>query len=263
MACDLNSHGAVEKLITSEKPDCILNCAAVANIDVCEKEPLLAEEMNSLLPKRLAAVAGTLGIKIIHISTDAVFDGIRGGYSETDAPSPVNVYGRTKLAGENGVLTINPKAIVARVNFFGWSLSGKRSLAEWFYNNLKNNNKISGFTDIYFCPVLVNILCDTLARLAESGTSGVYHVVGGEAISKYDFGIKLAEKFGFDRGLISKAAFSKNQDVAPRGGQMTLSTLKLYENAGMTMPGVDESLEGFHALCAEHYPERLRSMLAV
>jgi dTDP-4-dehydrorhamnose reductase len=137
--------GAVENLIDEVQPDWVINCAALAIVDACERDPNLARKFNVEFPGKLAAIVARGGARLIHISTDAVFDGQRGDYTEDDTPNPLSVYARTKLEGEWAVSEADPNAIVARVNLFGWSLTGKRSLAEWFYNNLRAGERNDGF----------------------------------------------------------------------------------------------------------------------
>ena len=141
---------------------------------------------NAELPGRIAEVCAQRGISLIHISTDAVFSGEKSGaYSETDEPSPRSVYARTKLAGEAAVLQAYPQATVARVNFYGWSLSGRRSLAEFFVNNLSRGATVNGFTDVTFCPMFVNHLsailikmlsADLPRRVSRGGSAGIDQV---------------------------------------------------------------------------------------
>jgi dTDP-4-dehydrorhamnose reductase len=119
------------------------------------------------------------------------------------------LYARTKLKGEQVVLAANPQALVARVNFFGWSLSGSRSLSEWFFNNLSAGNSIMGFTDVYFCPLLANDLAKILLKMLDIGAQGLFHVVSSECSSKYDFGVRLARLFDFDETLIRPALVSE------------------------------------------------------
>ena len=135
------------------------------------------------------------------VSTDAVFDGQASGpngYSETDPVRPINSYAESKALGERNVLSANPDAIVARVNFFGWSISGRRSLSEFFYTNLKAGRVVSGFTDVFFSPLYVRDLSRILVRLLESSERGVFHVFGAKTLSKYDFGVEIAKAFGFN-----------------------------------------------------------------
>ena len=227
---DLIEPGALEKLIDECQPEWVINCAALANLEACEANPALAEKLNSEFPEKLANYVAKGGARLVHISTDAVFDGERGNYTEGDRPNPLSLYARSKLAGEQAVLAANPQAIVARVNLFGWSLSGERSLAEWFVNNLSAGNSIMGFTDVYFCPLLVNDLAILLLRMLERELEGLYHVVSSECSSKYDFGVRLARTFSFDEALIEPASVLQAGLRAARSPRLTLKTDKLRKD---------------------------------
>ena len=175
---DLLEAGIVETILDKVRPDWVVNCAALADLDLCENDPELAKLLNTNLPRQIARACKEREITLAHISTDAVFDGQKDGfYGEDDSPSPIGVYARTKLDGEWAVLTENPKAIVARVNFYGWSLSGRRSLAEFFYNNLSHSKSMSGFTDVIFCPMLVNDTARTIVKMLDRGLKGLYHLL--------------------------------------------------------------------------------------
>ncbi|MCD4672595.1 MAG: SDR family oxidoreductase [Anaerolineaceae bacterium] len=176
---DLNNPRILKRLLVGAAPEVVIHAAAIANLEACEKNPQLAQQINADLPGELARLTRELGMKLVHISTDAVFDGEQGGYVETDTPNPLSVYARTKYEGEQQVTEANPEAIVARVNFFGWSLTGKRSLSEFFYNNLSAGNQVKGFTDVQFCPLQVNQLAETLMGMVNLDLRGLYHVVSG------------------------------------------------------------------------------------
>ena len=160
LSVDLTNTEVVNRLFDSIQPEGVIHCAAMANIDTCEKQPYEAERINSEVPGEIARICKKNGIRLVHLSTDAVFDGSRGGYLETDTPNPLSVYARTKLDGEHAVLDANPDAVVARVNFYGWSLTGKRSLAEFFYHNLSAGNHSKGF---HRCRIL-SIFCQSSCR---------------------------------------------------------------------------------------------------
>ena len=163
---DLLNPGILDLALDTSQPDWLINCAALADLEACENSPGITRRLNIDLPAQMAKACKAHGVSFVHISTDAVFDGEKDGYyTEEDAPNPLGVYARSKLAGEQAVLAENSNAIVARVNFYGWSLSGKRSLAEFFYHNLTNNKSVSGFTDIKFCPMLVNDTARTLIKM--------------------------------------------------------------------------------------------------
>jgi dTDP-4-dehydrorhamnose reductase len=255
---DLAQPGAAAKLIDEVHPEIVLHCAAMANIDQAEANPQAAYRMNAEVSGELAEAARRSGAVMVYISTDAVFDGLRGDFAETDEPNPINVYARTKLAGEQAVLQANPDAIVARVNFYGWSLSGQRSLGELFYNNLSAGKSMLGFTDVLFCPLEVNKLGAVLLKMTERRLSGIYHAVSREALSKYDFGCRIARLFDLDEALIRPVPWKEAGLKAPRSPRLTLCTEKLAAALGEPLPDQAAGLDRFIALYREGLRERIR-----
>jgi dTDP-4-dehydrorhamnose reductase len=242
---DLARPGTAHRLVAQVKPDLVLHCAAIANLEISEANPHLAERLNGEVPGEFAAATAQAGIPLVHISTDAVFDGLSGDYSELDIPNPINNYARTKLAGEQAVARHNSRAIIARVNFYGWSLSGKRSLGEFFFNHLKAGSPAKGFTDIIFCSLQVNILGQILLDMVAGGLSGLYHVLSSECLSKYEFGCRIANQFGFDPHLVRPVSWVEAGLTAPRSPNLNLRTDKLANALGRLLPMQAPGLEKF------------------
>ena len=256
---DLLDPGTVARILETLKPEAVIHTAANANVDLCESDPEGARRLNAEFPGELALACAQREIRLIHISTDAVFDGTKDGvYDETDQPNPLGVYARTKLAGEQAVLAANPQAAVARVNFFGWSLSGDRSLSEFFVNHLSAGKTCNGFTDVYYCPLFVGDLAGTLVRMLEKGLSGLYHVVGSEALSKYDFGVRIARQFGFDPSLVIPRSVEESGLKARRSHNLRLSIHKLSTALGQEIPGVSTGIAQFYAQAQAGYPQKMR-----
>ena len=257
---DLLEAGTCSRLMASVQPDAIIHTAANADIDACESDPEGAHLLNAEFPGLLSELCAKRDVHLIHISTDAVFDGTKNStYLEDDNPNPLSIYARTKLDGENAVLSANSNAVVARVNFFGWSLSGIRSLAEFFYSNLSAGQSVNGFTDVWFCTMFVGDLADTLVSMLEKGLSGLYHVVGPEALTKYDFGMKIARQFGFDEGLIRPISVEESGLKAKRSRNLRLSIHKLSTDLGLEIPGVSTGIEKFYTQYTQGYPQKMRS----
>jgi dTDP-4-dehydrorhamnose reductase len=251
---------AFEPALQSTRPDWVINCAALANLEECEKHPGQARILNTDLPRDLANACARQGIKFIHLSTDAVFDGTgESVYTEEDEPNPQSIYAQTKLDGERAVQEAYPQAIIARVNFFGWSLGGRRSLAEFFVNNLSEGNNVNGFTDVIFCPMWVNDLSRTLIDLLERSLSGLYHVVGSQAISKYQFGLEVARRFGLRESLISPQSVERSGLTAKRSHNLWLSIHKLSTDLGRGIPSFSTGLDGFYTQFQQGYPQKIRS----
>lgn len=257
---DLTEKGMIDRLLEDIKPDVILHCAAMANVDDCEKHPADAENINAHFPGKLARTAMKHHVKLVHISTDAVFDGQKGNYLETDEPNPLSVYARTKRDGEINVLDANPDALVARVNFYGWSISGTRSLAEFFVNNLAAGRTVKGFTDVLFCPMMVLDLATTLVEAVEHDLKGIFHCVGPQGMSKYDFGVAIARQFGFDENLVIPASVTDGGLTAARSPNLTLATNKLTEALGHPLPTFDQGLAKFYDQYRHGFPDLIKSM---
>ena len=257
---DLCQPDSAARLLDAVAPDWVLHCAALADLDACEQQPELAAELNTGAARRLAAAAQQRDMRFLHVSTDAVFDGQRGNYSEADEPNPLSVYAETKLDGEYAVMESHPHAIVARVNFFGWSVSGERSLAEFFFNHLSAGQPVKGLTDRYFSPLWVGHLAVLLLEMLEKEFKGLYHVSGSESLSKYEFGRRLAQRFGFDETLMQAARADELPYVAARAPQLTVDTSKLAKALGRPLPDVEAGLDGLYQQYQAGYPQQLRAM---
>jgi dTDP-4-dehydrorhamnose reductase len=250
----------LDRVVSYANPDWVIHCAALANLEACEADPALAKQLNTDLPEQLATIVARGGARLLHVSTDAVFDGQRGNYTEDDQPEPLSVYARTKYDGEQGVAAVYPEAIVARVNLFGWSLSGKRSLAEFFYYNLAAGKQVKGFTDVYFCPLLANDLAEIFIDMLAADLQGLYHVVSSECISKYDFGLNLSQQFGLDRELISPTSVTEGGFMAVRSPNLTLNSDKLKKAIHNPLPGLSTGMKRFYTLYQQGYPQKLFEM---
>jgi dTDP-4-dehydrorhamnose reductase len=258
---NLAEPGVIEYLLDHTQPEWVIHCAALANVDACEADPARAVQLNTEVPRKLAMHVARGGARLLHVSTDAVFDGVKGDYSESDVPNPLSVYARTKLEGEHAVTDADPEAIIARVNLFGWSPSGKRSLAEWFFNNLSTDRSVMGFTDVFFCPLLANELGRIFLELLQKQLHGLYHVVAQDCLSKYDFGVQLANLFGLDAGLIRPTSVQNSGLAAARSPNLTLQTTKITPELGHPPSSIHEGLQKFYELYLQKFPLKLREML--
>jgi len=225
-----------------EKQNCgtIINCVALADIEKCESDQNLAYWLNCELPGILSTISKSLDSKFVQISTDAVFDGSARLRTEKDNPSPLSVYGKSKWDGEQLVLENNPESIVARVNFFGQS-ENRPSLFNFFYENLISRRSVSGFTDVYFTPLYVIYVVNAIMELLNLKTSGLVHVVGSERISKYDFGLLIAEVFDLPATFLKKGMMIGTDGAAFRSLDLSLSNDKI-KSLGINLPSVRDGL---------------------
>jgi dTDP-4-dehydrorhamnose reductase len=247
--------------VMSLRPTRIVHCAAATNVDWCEEHPQEASVINAHASGVLGELAQELGAQLIYISTDAVFDGKRGHYRETDAPAPLNVYAESKLQGEQEVLGKNSAALIVRVNIYGWNAQNKFSLAEWVLAQLSSGKQVPGFTDVQFTPILANDLAEVLLTMLDRGLSGLYHVGGSEKISKFEFARRVALVFGFDPGLVVPARIAEARLRAKRAPDMSLNTGKVSAVLGYPMPDVESGLRRLCELKEAGYPQKLKSYL--
>ncbi len=260
LEADLLEPGAVERLLDESQPDWVIHCAALADLEACERHPELARKLNTEVPRDLASACRKGGARLLHVSTDAVFDGQRGHYGEHDSPNPLSTYARTKYQAELAVAEAHPGAIIARVNLFGWSISGRRSLAEFFFYNLSAGNPVMGFTDVYFCPLLANHLAGIFLKMLASDLRGLYHVVSADTMSKYDFGVAIALQFGFDPSLITPKSVAEAGLQAARSPNLTLKVDRLSHDLGATPPRISTGIERFYTLYQQNYPQKLKAL---
>ena len=260
MQTDFLHTSGVDSLLDAADPDWLIHCAALANLEKCEQDPAQARALNAELPGEMAVACSKRNIRFVHISTDAVFDGTKDGiYTEADAPNPQSIYSQTKLDGERAVQAADPQGIIARVNFYGWSLGGRRSLSEFFVNNLSQEKPVSGFTDVIFCPMLVNDSARLLLEMLAKGLSGLYHLVGAEPMSKYQFGLEIARRFGLREELISPRSVETSELTAKRSHNLWLSTHKLSTDLGREIPLFSTGLAEFYTQFQQGYPQKIRS----
>ena len=218
--------------------DCVINCIALTNLDYCEKNINIASWVNSDLPGLISKVCKEFDVKLLHFSTDAVFDGALNFPSEIDLPNPISVYGMTKLKGEQNILDAGCDSIIARVNFFGYS-HNKMSIFKFFFEALKNDSIIYGYTDIKFTPMYLGDLIDIVIILLEKNISGLYHIVGNELVSKYEFGILVAQSFAYSTQSLKPSLSNIDLTSNYRSKNLGLSNSKI-KNLGIKIPNLKE-----------------------
>ena len=248
VAGDLSDPQVVTLLLERFRPGRIINCAALADVDRCEVEPEFAEALNVRLPAELAAWAHANGATLLHVSTDGVFDGRNGPYTATDRPTPLNIYGRTKRAGEEAVLEAEPDALVARTNIVGWSPSGQRSLLEFFHRRLSRSEVAPGFTDVRFRPLPVQRFLPSCESLLAAGRRGLVHVTGPELLSKHEFGRLVARVFDLDPALVVASSLSESGLAAARARDLDVLPTLLPDGSMPVAGSLEEGLVELKAI---------------
>ena len=238
----LDNLASIETGLKSHLPDFVIHAAGMTNVDDCEEDPTKANFINGTLAGNLAKITHELGIKFIHISTDHLFDGTSSFISEEIATNPINAYGSSKALGEDLVIKNNPDSLIVRCNFFGWGPSYKASFSDFIINNLLSNTKIRLANDYYYTPCSTSGLIESINSLIARDAEGIFNVVGSERISKYEFGLKVANIFDLSEGLIEKVKSESLELKTKRPSDMSLSDKKLINFLGKNIGIIDCSI---------------------
>lgn len=242
---DLTDRISVGNFMMNLHPSIVIHCAAATDVDWCEDHPEKAHEINTSISADLARLACQAGSRFVQISTDSVFDGRTGDYCETSAPNPVNVYAKTKWEAELEVSRLHPSPLILRVNFYGPSIQKKHKLAGWILDQVGSGKSVPGFTDVFFCPIFVQDVASVILEMLDHELTGLYHVVGSEKISKYEFAVRLAERFGLDSQLVVPALSAQAKLRAARPLDTSLKTEKVARTLGHAMPDLESGLHRF------------------
>ena len=199
---DAFQFGSVIDVFARVQPDMVINCIGIIKQVVAAKNPISSVEINTLFPHKLAQLCLATHTRLIHISTDCVFSGLRGNYTEDDIPDPVDLYGRTKLLGE----VMQTNCLTLRTSVIGRDFVKQVGLLEWFLSNV--GNTVHGYTQAIYSGLTTNALAHLIADLVEKhpDLSGLYHVAS-QPISKYELLVKIRNAMHLDIEIIPEREF--------------------------------------------------------
>jgi dTDP-4-dehydrorhamnose reductase len=242
---DIGSKEEVERIFEKAGPEVVILTAAMTNVDACERQPLVANRVNATGPELVARSCKKAGAKLLHVSTDYVFDGSKNRkYTEEDVPRPISVYGQSKLAGERAVLKTLPGSTVARpAVLYGWNqLEDKDNFVTWVLKKLKKNEKVPMFQDQRVSPTYADDLAATLLALAEKDVAGIWHVSGPDCLDRPSCGRTIAEVFALDPGLVISVPSSSVSLPAKRPKNSCLDVSKTEKLLSKRMTTFSEGL---------------------
>lgn len=228
VSMDITRIESVRQVIGKAKPDCVINCAAMTNVDECERNPALARSINTRGVENLARLCSSAGARLVHVSTDSIFDGKTGHYSEESEPTPVNTYARTKVEGEKLVISLSKSFVIVRTNFYGLNPNGKH-LLNWILSSLKEGREMIGFEDTIFNPLWVIDLAGLLIELAASSYCGMLNCASDEQFTKYEFIRRITSELGYDSSLVKRGSSDQIVLAAARPKITTLSNKRMHE----------------------------------
>ena len=255
--CQLSHPDQIKKIISDYDPDVIIHCASLTNIDECEADKETTKKVNVLATKDIVEAVRDVDVKLIYISSDSVYEGVKGDYSEDDRIGPQNYYGLSKYEGELEVFK-KENALVFRTNIFGWNIQNKKSLGEWILGELKAKQRINGFKDAYFSTIYTMELTRVIDISIKKNLTGVYNCGGLDPCSKYEFSLRIADCFGFDKTLITPISIDDSNFKAKRGKNLTLNVNKLQKTLDYKLPTINHSIEAFYRDYKCGLPEEIK-----
>jgi len=236
VSLDVRDGSAVVRLVADLRPTAVIHAA----YDMGSPEAMQSVIIEGT--RHVAAAAATVGARLVAMSSDVIFDGENGPYCEPDPPSPVTPYGRAKAEAERIVARLCPEAAIARTSLiYGFDPPDPRTL--WVVDSLRNGKPITLFTDEVRCPVWVEQLAAALLELAGGEVedySGIWHLAGAQALSRYEFGVRLAHAYGLGSAGITPGRSRDSGTVRPRDCRLEISRAQARLRSQLW--GVDEVL---------------------
>lgn len=241
---ELAAPDCARSIVARVAPDVLIHCAALANVEACEQDPVLAYTVNAEITQRLVEAVSPRCL-VVYISTDGLFKGTTPFTSEEELPCPRTVYGRSKLHGEWAVQLASDNHLIVRTNFYGWSSGRKPTAAEWLYEALEKERPVTLFDDFFFTPLYVVDLVERLEFLIQAKHRGLFHLCGRDRISKSQFGIQMGQRAGFSMAHVRHGSIGEASLAAPRPRDMSLDCSRFCRVTGRSLPGSADGLDRF------------------
>lgn len=242
---DITDAKQVAEVIEKVRPDSIIHTAAMTNVDQCEGEKNSCWEMNVKAVEYLTKACEKHQIFLCHLSTDFVFDGSSGPYSEEDNPSPISFYGWSKYAAEEVIKRSKcPWSIIRTVLVYGITNDMSRSnIILWVKNSLEQHKPIKVVTDQFRTPTLVEDLAMGCYLVVNQKAEGIFHISGKDFLTPYEMAIKTADFFGLNKSLISKVDANNFTQPAKRPARTGFILDKAVKVLGYNPVSFEEGIE--------------------
>jgi len=243
---DITQADEVSRVLTDFKPDWVVHASALTSLDYCETHPTDSWNVNVEGTLNIAVACKRLKAKLLYASTDYVFNGEKGErYFEFDVPDPSNVYARTKLEGERITMDASFENIIARVSaLYGWNrMSRKHNFVTWVLDTLRSGKEIKLLADQFVSPTYAPQCASVLLTMLERKGMGLYHASGPDCLDRYEMGMRIAEAFKLDIGLIRKATRNEISLPARRPPCSCLDTSKLEGEFNIRTTTLSKGLE--------------------
>ncbi len=199
---DVRDAAKVSKLFQEIQPDTVIVTAAKRSTKYCEEHPEAAYKVNVDGTRNIVTACQDTGAKLAFISSDLVFDGTKGRYTEEDEVNPLNTYGRQKVMAEKIIKDTLDDWLIIRASYIYGSYAGRDNFVRWVIENLKNGQEVQVSCDEFVTPIYVESFVDILTELLRKDKKGIYNVGEGECLSKYEFMVRIKTIFQLNKGMV-------------------------------------------------------------
>ena len=235
---DLNN---LRELLEKEKPDVLINTMGYSNIDFCELNKSDTEMLHVEVTEKICKLCENIGTKQIFLSSDYVFDGEKGNYSEDDVPNPVNYYGLSKLKAEQLILKNPINTIIRTSVIYDWDYRAR------FFNsvikNLQNNQEVNATTDVYNSVTFLDNLVESIFKVITLNQNGIFHVVDSACVNRFEFAEMIAKIFRLDKNLIKTVSVQDEpKNIAKRPKNACLNNSKAKKELGLNFNTIEEGV---------------------
>ncbi|MFH1618782.1 MAG: dTDP-4-dehydrorhamnose reductase [bacterium] len=244
---DLAKPQSIPEIFKKTRPDAVVLCGAMTYVDGCEDNPDLARRINAEGAGAVAENCARSGARLVFLSTEYVFDGKNGPYSEEDFPNPLSVYGKTKLEGETLVLGGGNNLVIRTTVVYSWDPGGNNFVMQ-LIDGLSKGETIRVPNDQISTPTYAPELAGIILRLLELGKSGIYNVTGRDVLDRYEFGVKACNVLCLDPRLLVPVSTAELKQKAPRPLNAGLKTDKLIRETGIIPGTAQQGLEMLRTL---------------
>jgi len=235
-ALDLNNN--LELLLDKLKPDVVINCTGMANVDLCERFPEKSWRLNCAMPLLIAQKCSVRSIKYVHISTDHFFNESGIKLKEVDHAAHCNQYSFAKLSAELFVKTANRQSLIVRTNFFHFNLKSPKTFLDHLVNEIQNGKTIYSFSDVFFTPISTSLLALYVKELVEIDYAGIINISGPDTLSKFEFHNAVLAAVNLPTELHLPATLESIGLPAVRPHFMALDNTLLQKILGVIVPSV-------------------------
>jgi dTDP-4-dehydrorhamnose reductase len=242
---DITDREQVAALCRTWQPTAIVHTAAQGDVEHCEHHPEMAYQVNAQGTANIAQAATDIGARLIHLSTDQIYDGTQGPYDETAAPRPLMVYGRTKLAAEQQAAALCRRAVIVRLALmYGWGNPTRPTFIDWMLTHLRAGQRVPLFVDQYRTPLYVEQAADVIGRLIDSPhVQGLFNLGGGERLDRYTFGRKVCQVFDLPEQLLEPVEMATATSAIARPRDCSLNSAKISALLNIRPLTVGEGLQ--------------------